>query len=88
MNAIVTINDSNQDKFLRAAFDLLLQEKGWSAIAEVTNSYIKNFESIEQHHAIRLVQKEMEEVVFNAEWEKLKFIIITTDTNYSVMETK
>lgn len=88
MNAIVTINDSNQDKFLRAAFDLLLQEKGWSAIAEVTNSYIKNFESIEQHHVIRLVQKEMEEVVFNAEWEKLKFIIITTDTNYSVMETK
>ena len=88
MNAIVTINDSNQDKFLRAAFDLLLQEKGWSAIAEVTNSYIKNFESIEQHYVIRLIQKEMEEVVFNAEWEKLKFIIITTDTNYSVMETK
>lgn len=88
MNAIVTINDSNQDKFLRAAFDLLLQEKGWSAIAEVTNSYIKNFESIEQDYVIKLVQKEMEEVVFNAEWEKLKFIIITTDTTYSIMETK
>jgi hypothetical protein len=88
MNAIVTINDSNQDKFLRAAFDLLLQEKGWSAIVEVENSYIKNFESVEQQHIIKLVQKEIEEVVFNAEWEKLKFIIITTDTNYSVMETK
>lgn len=88
MNAIVTINDSNQDKFLRAAFDLLLQEKGWSAIAEVTNSYIKNFESIEQQHIIKLAQKEINDVVFNAEWEKLKFIIITTNTNYSIMETR
>jgi hypothetical protein len=88
MNAIVTINDSNQDKFLRVAFDLLLQEKGWSAIVEVENSYIKNFESAEQQHIIKLVQKEIEEVVFNAEWEKLKFIIITTDTTFSIMETK
>jgi hypothetical protein len=88
MNAIVTINDSNQDKFLRVAFDLLLQEKGWSAIAEVENSYIKNFESTDQHHIIKLVQKEMDEVVFNSEWTKLKFIVITTDTTYSIMETK
>lgn len=88
MNAIVTINDSNQDKFLRVAFDLLLQEKGWSAIIEVENSYIKNFESIEQDYIIKLVQKEMEEVVFNAEWAKLKYAIITTDTTYSIMETK
>jgi hypothetical protein len=88
MNAIVTINDSNQDKFLRVAFDLLLQEKGWSAIAEVGNSYVKNFESIEQQHVIKLAQKEIDDVVFNAEWEKLKFIIITTDTNYSIMETR
>ncbi len=88
MNAIVTINDSNQDKFLRAAFDLLLQEKGWSAIVEVENAYIKNFESVEQQHIIKLVQKEIEEVVFNAEWAKLKFIIIITDTTFSIMETK
>lgn len=88
MNAIVTINDSNQDKFLRVAFDLLLQEKGWNAIAEVENSYIKNFESTEQQHVIKLAQKEIDDVVFNAEWEKLKFIIITTDTNYSIMETR
>ena len=88
MNAIVTINDSNQNKFLRAAFDLLLQEKGWNAIAEASNSYIKNFESIEQQQIIKLVQKEIEDVVFNAEWTKLKFIIITTNTNYFVMETK
>jgi hypothetical protein len=88
MNAIVTINDSNQDKFLRVAFDLLLQEKGWNAIAEVENSYIKNFESTEQQHVIKLAQKEIDDVVFNAEWGKLKFIIITTDTNYSIMETR
>jgi hypothetical protein len=88
MNAIVTINDSNQNKFLRAAFDLLLQEKGWNAIAEVTNSYIKTFESVEQQHIIKLAQKEINDVVFNAEWEKLKFIIITTNTNYSIMETR
>lgn len=88
MNAIVTINDSNQDKFLRTAFDVLLQEKGWNAIPKVENSYIKDFESIEREYIIRLVQKELDEVVFNAEWTKLKFMVITTDTNYTIMETK
>jgi hypothetical protein len=88
MNAIVTINDSNQDKFLRVAFDLLLQEKGWNAITKVGNSYVKTFESKEQQYIVKLVQKEIEDVVFNAEWEKLKFMIITTDTPYSIMETK
>jgi len=88
MNAIVTINDSNQDKFLRTAFDLLLQEKGWNTVPKVENSYIKDFESIEREYIIRLVQKELDEVVFNAEWTKLKFMVITTDTNYTIMETK
>jgi hypothetical protein len=88
MNVIVTINDSNQDKFLRVAFDLLLQEKGWNAITKVGNSYVKTFESKEQQYIVKLVQKEIEDVVFNAEWEKLKFMIITTDTPYSIMETK
>jgi len=88
MNAIVTINDSNQDKFLRLGFDLLLQEKGWNAIEGLENSYIKNFENKEQERIIKLAQKEIDDVVFNAEWEKLKFMIITTNTPYAIMETR
>ena len=85
MNAIITINDANQDKSLRGTFDELIKENGWNSIPEVENSYIKNFESTEHHQVIKLVQKELDTVTYDTEWENLKLIVITTNTTYSIM---
>ena len=85
MNAIVTINDSNQDKDLRVAFEAEMKKNEWNCITEVQNSYIKNFDSSEHHEVIKLVQKELDTITYDAEWENLKFIVVTTNTTFSIM---
>ena len=85
MNAIITINDSNQDKSLRVAFEAEMKKNEWNSISEVENSFIKNFNSTEHHEVIKLVQKELDTITYNAEWENLIFIVVTTNASYSIM---
>lgn len=85
MNVIITINDSNQDKSLKVAFEAEMKKNEWKSITEVENSFIKNFDSIEYHEVIKSVQKELDVIAYDAEWENLKFIVVSTNTLYSIM---
>lgn len=88
MNVIVTINNSNQDQSLRDVFDTTMKSKKWSLFEEVENTYFKDFEYNDHHKVNKLIAQEIDKAVFDAEWKKLKYIVVITDIMYYTMQTK
>jgi hypothetical protein len=81
MTGLVIFSDENQDTGLAVAVYAAMEKRGWQSNDNMSLAFNKEFSGNDTNAIKKTIEREIDEVMFEAEWSKVKYI-------YSISEEK